>query len=63
MSTTSFSDAPSGEVQAAVDGEPARLETPLEFKIEPGALRLLVPRAPAAEDVDEAVERELAGRG
>lgn len=29
---------------AAVDGEPALLESPLELRIEPGALRLLVPR-------------------
>ena len=33
-------------VQAAVDGEPEQLDTPLELRIEPGALRLLVPRAP-----------------
>jgi diacylglycerol kinase family enzyme len=30
-------------LRAAVDGEPALLELPLEFTIEPGALRLLVP--------------------
>jgi diacylglycerol kinase family enzyme len=30
-------------LRAAVDGEPALLETPLEFTIEPRALRLLVP--------------------
>lgn len=30
-------------LRAAVDGEPALLETPLEFTIEPQALRLLVP--------------------
>ncbi|CAN5178172.1 diacylglycerol kinase family protein [soil metagenome] len=33
-----------GRVRAAVDGEPAHLESPLELRIEPGALRLLVPR-------------------
>ena len=33
-------------VRAAIDGEPAELETPLQFRIEPGALRLLLPRAP-----------------
>ena len=33
----------SGAVVAAIDGEPARLETPLEFRIEPRALRVLVP--------------------
>jgi diacylglycerol kinase family enzyme len=56
-------DARAGSVQAAVDGEPVRLETPLEFRVEPGALRLLVPRAPEGEDVDEGRERELVGRG
>jgi diacylglycerol kinase family enzyme len=33
-------------LQAAVDGEPAVLETPLDFRIEPRALRVLVPPAP-----------------
>jgi diacylglycerol kinase family enzyme len=33
-------------VACAVDGEPERLPTPLEFSIEPRALRLLLPRAP-----------------
>jgi diacylglycerol kinase family enzyme len=37
-------DAAAGRVQAAVDGEPAELETPLEFRIGPGVLRLLAPR-------------------
>lgn len=37
-------DTPDHRVRAAVDGEPALLETPLEFRIEPRALRLLVPR-------------------
>jgi diacylglycerol kinase family enzyme len=32
-------------VHAAVDGEPAVLESPLEFEIRPRALRVLVPRA------------------
>lgn len=36
-------DAPSHRVRAAVDGEPAELETPLELRIEPGALHVLVP--------------------
>jgi diacylglycerol kinase family enzyme len=36
-------DARSGRLDAAVDGEPETLETPLEFKIRPGALRLLLP--------------------
>jgi diacylglycerol kinase family enzyme len=39
-------DARPGRLQAAVDGEPAELETPLELSVEPGALRVLVPRAP-----------------
>jgi diacylglycerol kinase family enzyme len=39
-------DAPGGRLTAAVDGEPAVLETPIELTIEPGALRVLVPRAP-----------------
>jgi diacylglycerol kinase family enzyme len=36
--------AATGRIEAAVDGEPAELKTPVEFRIEPGALRLLVPR-------------------
>ena len=39
-------DAPAGKLEAAVDGEPEELETPLELSIEPGALRVLVPRTP-----------------
>jgi diacylglycerol kinase family enzyme len=31
-------------LRAAIDGEPVELEPPLDFRIEPGALRLLVPR-------------------
>ena len=38
-------DAAVGHVAAAVDGDPVRLETPLEFGIEPLALRVLVPPA------------------
>ena len=38
--------SPLPRLRAAVDGEPAELETPLAFRIEPGALRVLVPRAP-----------------
>lgn len=38
-------DARAGSLRAAIDGEPARLETPLEFEIDPGALRVLVPPA------------------
>ena len=36
-------DAAKGKLEAAVDGEPDVLETPIEFRIEPGALRVLVP--------------------
>jgi diacylglycerol kinase family enzyme len=32
-------------LRAAIDGEPARLQTPIEFTIEPRALRVLVPPA------------------
>ena len=32
-----------GRIEAAVDGEPDLLETPIEFRIEPRALRVLVP--------------------
>jgi diacylglycerol kinase family enzyme len=39
-------DARPGKLQAAVDGEPVELETPLELSVERGALRVLVPRAP-----------------
>jgi diacylglycerol kinase family enzyme len=36
-------NASAGYLRAAVDGEPERLETPLDFRIEPCALRVLVP--------------------
>jgi diacylglycerol kinase family enzyme len=36
-------DARSGRLEAAVDGEPDELETPIEFRVEPSALRVLVP--------------------
>jgi diacylglycerol kinase family enzyme len=39
-------DAPGSSLEAAVDGEPAVLETPLEFSIEPRALRVLLPPTP-----------------
>ena len=43
-SAASFTiDAPRKQVRAAIDGEPARLETPLEVRIEPRALRVLLP--------------------
>ena len=37
-------DAPGGKVAAAIDGEPAELDPPLELEVEPGALRVLLPR-------------------
>jgi diacylglycerol kinase family enzyme len=42
-------DVAGHRVDAAIDGEPVSLETPVEFRIEPGALALLVP--PAREDL------------
>jgi diacylglycerol kinase family enzyme len=39
-------DAP-GRLRAAVDGEPAELDPPLRFSIEPRALRVLLPREPS----------------
>jgi diacylglycerol kinase family enzyme len=36
-------DAEAGRLDAAIDGEPDVLETPIEFTIEPQALRVLVP--------------------
>src|SRR6266550_1160339 len=36
-------DAAAGHLQAAVDGEPDVLQTPIEFRIEPRALRVLIP--------------------
>jgi len=39
-------DSPGGRLRAAVDGEPGVLETPIEFRIEPKALRVLLPRDP-----------------
>lgn len=37
-------DAAAGRLEAAVDGEPDVLQMPLEFRIEPRALRVLVPQ-------------------
>ena len=36
-------DAAAGRLEAAVDGEPDALSTPIEFRIEPRALRVLIP--------------------
>ncbi len=41
--------SPLPRIRAAIDGEPVELDTPLSFRIEPQALRVLVPRAPAEE--------------
>jgi diacylglycerol kinase family enzyme len=38
-------DAAAGRLKAAIDGEPDLLETPVAFRVEPGALRVLVPAA------------------
>jgi diacylglycerol kinase family enzyme len=37
-------DAAGGRLRAAVDGEPDELETPLQFEIQPQALRVLLPQ-------------------
>jgi diacylglycerol kinase family enzyme len=39
-------DAAAGRLQAAVDGEPEEMETPIKFAVERGALRVLLPRGP-----------------
>jgi diacylglycerol kinase family enzyme len=36
-------DSQRGKLQAAIDGEPAALETPLDFVVDAGALRVLLP--------------------
>jgi diacylglycerol kinase family enzyme len=41
-------DAAAGRLDAAVDGEPEEIETPIEFVIERAALRVLLPRGPRA---------------
>jgi diacylglycerol kinase family enzyme len=41
-------DSAAGRLQAAVDGEPEVLETPIEFTIQPRALRVLLPRRPGS---------------
>ena len=37
-------DAAPGRLEAAVDGEPEELQTPVEFRVEPKALRVLLPK-------------------
>ena len=41
--------APQPRLRTAVDGEPVELDTPVRFRIEPLALRVLVPPPPEAE--------------
>jgi hypothetical protein len=41
--TTLELDAPSGRLEVGIDGEPAVVDTPIEFKIHAGALRVLLP--------------------
>jgi len=41
-------DAAQRRLEAAFDGEPEELETPIEFTIDPGALRVLTPLRPLA---------------
>jgi diacylglycerol kinase family enzyme len=48
------------KLTVAVDGDPVELETPLEFTVEPGALRVLVP--PGVEHGRDDRERELVAR-
>ena len=42
-------DARAGSVRAAVDGEPELLDTPIAFRIAPGALRVLLPEPKGGE--------------
>lgn len=53
-------DAARHRIAAAVDGEPLTFETPIEFRIEPRALRVLLP--PDVEDARDHPERELVAR-
>jgi diacylglycerol kinase family enzyme len=42
--TTSFEvDSPGGTLEVGIDGEPVVLDTPIEFRIHAGALRVLLP--------------------
>jgi diacylglycerol kinase family enzyme len=42
---TSFTVETEGPIEAAIDGEPEELESPLRFEVRPRALRVLLPRA------------------
>ena len=48
--------SPLPRIRAAIDGEPVELESPVELRIEPRALRVLLP--PGREDVDVVGEGE-----
>jgi len=44
MKGTSFTvETPSSKIEAAIDGEPVELDSPLRFEVRPGALRVLLP--------------------
>jgi diacylglycerol kinase family enzyme len=45
-------DLPDHRIHAALDGEPAVLEAPLDFEVEPRALRVLVPPAGTQDGVE-----------
>jgi len=51
-------DARSRRLRAAVDGEPDALETPIEFRVEPSALRVLLPAAVAQAYAQDATDEE-----
>jgi len=53
--------ARSRRLRAAVDGEPDALETPIDFRVEPSALRVLLPRAVADAYARDATDE--GGRG
>ena len=52
-------DAAEHRLEAAIDGEPDVVSTPVEFRIEPGALRVLVPPERGGEHLGIVREREL----
>jgi diacylglycerol kinase family enzyme len=52
-------DAGGASLRAAIDGEPVTLETPVEFRIQPGALRLRLPRDPLGQHEVLPRERQL----
>ncbi|HEY6961862.1 MAG TPA: diacylglycerol kinase family protein [Gaiellaceae bacterium] len=51
-------DARTGRLRAAVDGEPDVLETPIEFRVAPRALRVLLPGSVSHMDNPEPTETE-----